>query len=195
VRSVYRLAVLAALAVCAGGEVAPKPAVVSRMWTLFEKLRKAETATENREHINLRLTAIEVNDYFKEELKTLPRPGIKSVNLKFFPGNYVSSYTTVNFDEVEKWRPGTIPMLLRPVLNGDKAIWVDVRFQAGKGAGTFTVEKAYFQAVRLPAILVEKLIQILAARQPEHYDTSKPVPLPFGLTRIWTQENLISAEN
>jgi hypothetical protein len=39
------------------------------------------------------------------------------------------------------------------------------------------------------------MIQIVAARQPEKYDTSKPLPLPFGLRRIWTEEQLTAGEN
>ena len=57
------------------------------------------------------------------------------------------------------------------------------------------MEKAYFQQLRLPAVLVEKVIQVVAARQPEKYDTSKPVPLPFGLQRVWTGERLVMGEN
>jgi hypothetical protein len=32
------------------------------------------------------------------------------------------------------------------------------------------VEKAYYGNLRLPAILVQQMIAIVAARQPEHYD-------------------------
>ena len=74
-------------------------------------------------------------------------------------------------------------------------MWVDYRFQANEGRGTFTVEKAYFGDVRLPALVVEKMIDILAARQPEHYDTSKPLPLPFGLRYVWTTEHIVAGEN
>jgi hypothetical protein len=58
------------------------------------------------------------------------------------------------------------------------------------------VEKAYYQDVRLPAFFVQKMIQIVAERQPEKYDTSKPLPLPFGLRRLWTtSQHQISGEN
>jgi hypothetical protein len=42
---------------------------------------------------------------------------------------------------------------------------------------------------------MEKMIQIVAARQPEHYDTTRPVPLPFGLRNLWTKEQGIPGEN
>src|ERR1019366_9719760 len=95
----------------------------------------------------------EINDYMRYALRTTPRPGLDSVTVKIFPHNYVSTFTVVDFDAVERWKPGTIPVLLRPVLNGREAIWLDVRFQAENGTVTFSVEKAYFQKVRLPAFL------------------------------------------
>jgi hypothetical protein len=112
-----------------------------------------------------------------------------------FAYNYISSFTVVDFDAIERWKPGTIPVLLRPVLKGQEAIWLDVRFQAENGTATFSVEKAYFQGIRLPAFFVEKMIQIVAARQPEKYDTSKPLPLPFGVKQVSTKEHLVTGGN
>ena len=39
------------------------------------------------------------------------------------------------------------------------------------------------------------MIEILAARQPEHYDTTKPFPLPFGLRQVWTTEHSVAGQN
>lgn len=38
---------------------------------------------------------------------------------------------------------------------------------------------------------MNKMIRIVAARQPEKYDTSKPMPIPFGLKQIWTSDHVI----
>ncbi len=43
--------------------------------------------------------------------------------------------------------------------------------------------------------MVEKMISVVASRQREKYDTSKPVPLPFGLQKIWTGEKAVAGEN
>ncbi len=63
----------------------------------------------------------------------------------------------IDFDAVERWKPGTIPGVMRPVLSGKKSIWVDYRIQAKDGMATFSVEKAYYQNLRLPAFLVDKI--------------------------------------
>jgi hypothetical protein len=154
------------------------------MYGLFDKLRKGGPAS-------FQLTDAEINEYLKYSLRNNPRPGLDSVNVKIFPLNYLSTFIVVDFDAVERWKPGTIPLLLKLMLTGKKSVWVDYRFQANGGLTTFSVEKAYFGDIRLPAVLVQKVIQIVAARQPEHYDTSKPVPIPFGLRKVWTQGNVV----
>ena len=43
--------------------------------------------------------------------------------------------------------------------------------------------------------MVEKMINVVAARQKEGYDTSKPVPLPFGLRAVATGDKSIAVQN
>jgi hypothetical protein len=164
------------------------------MLDLFQQLQAARQQRPPAK-VAFRLNQAEVNDYLRYSLAAIPRPGVRSSTVKFFHGTYVSTFTTVDFDAVERWKPGTIPMLLRPVLKGTKTIWVDVRFQTNNGTATFGVEKAYFQSIRLPTFVVEKVIGIVAARQPEKYDTSKPLPLPFGLKRLWVEDKAFSGTN
>ncbi|MFB3828181.1 MAG: hypothetical protein ACE15B_15540 [Bryobacteraceae bacterium] len=175
-----------------------QPPSVHKIRDLFARLQaaQAERAAGRRPaRVAFQLTEAEINEYMGYALKATPRPGLQSVTVKLFPYNYVSTYAVVDFDAVEKWKPGTIPTLLRPVLNGRKAVWVDYRFRTANGAATFSVEKAYFQNIRIPAFAVEKMIAVVAARQPEHYDTSRPVPLPFGLRQVATGSHTVSGEN
>jgi len=177
---------------------APNTVTVQRMLTLFDHLRQAEFArAEGRpaSRVKFDLPQGEVNTYLAETLRTTPRPGFKSMTVKFFPANYISSFTLVDFDEVERARPGLIPKLLRTVLTGQKTVWIDIRFRVLDGKVTFDVEKALFQNTPIPAVVVQKVIEVVASRQPEHYDTSKPIPLPFGLRTLSTQAGLISGEN
>jgi hypothetical protein len=172
------------------------PPVATRFLSLFDQLRAAESAGGGpQHHVAFQLSDGEINEYMRYSLHATPRPGLDSVTVKIFPQNYVSTLTVVDFDAVERWKPGTVPVLMKPVLNGKKTIWVDYRFHLVNGKILFTVEKAYYQSVRLPAWLVEEMIKIVAVRQPEKYDTSKPLPLPFGLRNLWTAGNAIGGEN
>jgi hypothetical protein len=180
-----------------GVETAPVPPVATKFLTMFDNLRNAESEQKagKLRHVSFQISSTEINEYMQWALRTTPRPGLNSLTVKIFPSNYISTYAVVDFDAVEKWKPGTIPSLLKPVLNGKRTIWVDYRFRTDNGNVTFSVEKAYYGSVRLPAFFVQKMIQIVAARQPEKYDTTKPVPLPFGLKRVWTQNQLAMGEN
>lgn len=172
---------------------AAQPPVATRFLDLFDQLRQAQSSPR---HVAFQLSDSEINEYLRYSLKTTPRPGLDSVTVKAFPQNYISTFTIVDFDAVERWKPGTIPSVLRPALKGKKSIWVDYRFQTVQSKVMFSVEKAYYQDVRLPAFFVQKILQIVADRQPEKYDTTKPLPLPFGLRRLWTTANhQISGEN
>jgi hypothetical protein len=180
-----------------GGSASSAPPVVAKFLGLFDQLRaaQAQKGKSPAPHVSFQLRDGEINDYLRYSLKTAPRPGLESVTVKVFPNNYISTFTVVDFDGVERWKPGTVPTLLRPVLNGRKSIWVDYRFRADQSMISFSVEKAYYQNIRLPAFFVEKVIRIVAARQPEKYDTSKPLPIPFELRQIWTAEHVIQGQN
>jgi hypothetical protein len=165
------------------------------MLQLFDHLRASDAGKlPGARHLSFQLSEAEINDYLRFSLRQMPRPGLESVTVKLFSYNYVSIFAIVDFDAVERWKPGTIPLLMRPVLSGKKSIWTDFRFQVQGSRLMFRVEKAYFQKFRLPAVLVQQVIRIMAARQPEKYDTSKPVPLPFGLRNVWTREHSVYGE-
>lgn len=169
------------------------PAAAVKMLALFRDLQEAQRDPSHR--VRFELSEAEITEYMRYSLAVTPRPGLESVLVKIFPNNYISTFSTIDFDAVERWKPGTIPALLRPVLSGKRTVWVDVRFNAHDGKTTFAVEKAYFEKVPLPAFAVNKVIQVLGARQPEKYDTSGPLPLPFGLKKAWTADKIVRGEN
>jgi hypothetical protein len=70
------------------------------------------------------------------------------------------------------------------------------RFEDDNGKMAFSMGKAILRRPpRLPAFFVQEMIKIVAARQPEKYDTSKPLPLPFGLRKVWTEDQFVVEEN
>jgi hypothetical protein len=172
--------------------VTAQPAAVQKVLKLFDDLNRAQSS---KEKVRFELTEAEVNEYLQHARTVNPRPGLDKLTVKFFPGNYISTFTVVDFDMVEQARPGTVPALLKPVLNGKKEVWVDIRLNAAGGYGTFAVEKAYFQSIRLPAFMVEKMINVVGSRQKEKFDTSKPVPLPFQLQSVATGDKSVRGEN
>jgi len=169
---------------------------VAKVLDLFDQLRAAQDNKDGApKHVAFNLNEADINEYLRYAQKTAPRPGLDSMTVKVFPKNYISTFTRVDFDAVERWHPGTIPAVLRPFLKGKKSIWIDCRIVTGDSKFIFTVEKARYDDLPLPAFFVEKIIQLVAARQPEKYDTTKPVPLPFGLRTIFTSDHIVQGNN
>lgn len=156
---------------------------------------RLEEAQRTRARVSFALTEDEYNDYLGWSLSSEPRPGVEKVNLKFFPQNYVSSLAVVDLDAVQRWKPDMIPALLRPLMRGRRSFWVDFRFQVREGTLTYTVEKAYVENVRVPAFVVQEVIRAVAAKQPEQYDTSKPLAMPHGVQRLWTEQSRVLGSN
>lgn len=142
--------------------------------------------------VNFRLSDDEVNQYLIYALISSPRPGIDSVRVKFFPHNYVSIFTVIDFEAIDRWSPGLIPGFLN--LTGKRAIWIDLRFSVDNGTLLYKVEQAFYQNKSLPHWLAEKIIQTIGARQPENLGGTE-MPVPFGLRQIQTGEHYIEADN
>jgi len=171
---------------------------VEKMLGFFDSLRKAEreqAAHRAVPHVETRFSDGEVNEYLVYALKTAPRPGVRSIHIECADGNYIATTVVADLDALERWKPGTIPGALRWALSGTKSLRVDLRFRqtTDKLVG-LTVEKAYYQDLRIPALVVQEMMKILAARQPEHYDINHLL-LPMGLRRMWTTGHTISAMN
>jgi hypothetical protein len=168
------------------------------MLGFFESLRNAGREQEAHRavpHVEARFADGEVNEYLAYALKTAPRPGVKSIHVECADGNYIATTVVADLDALERWKPGTIPPALRWALSGTKTLRVDVRFrQSTDRLVGLTVEKAYYQDLRVPALVVQEMMRTLAARQPEHYDTNN-LTLPMGLRRMWTTGRTISATN
>ena len=142
--------------------------------------------------VRMRLSEDEVNQYLRFALLRSPRPGIDAVSVKFFPRDYVSTLTVIDFDALNKWSPGLVSGLLD--MSGKKAIWIDLRFSIDRGTLSYKVEKAFFQDKAIPRLLAEKIIQAIGAQQPENMSGSE-MPVPLGLKRIETGAHFVEAEN
>jgi outer membrane protein OmpA-like peptidoglycan-associated protein len=168
----------------------PPPPAAMKVLRILSDLRATPPAP-----VNFQLTDAEINEYLVYSLLATPRPGLESITVKVFPHNYISTFAVVDFDAVERWNPGAIPAVFQNVLNGKKTILLDYRFQVSDAKATFSIEKAQYQDVDLPEFLVRRVLKAIAARQPEHYDTDKPLPLPLGLKQVTTSAGTVLAHN
>jgi len=136
--------------------------------------------------VQFQFTETEVNSWVSKQLKARRYMGIEKAVFKFFDGNYVSTYSTVDFDQVQRWQSHVIPSAAKLFLNGRRDLWVDFRFQSEGGKIALRVEKAYIDNVHVPNAAANGLLQMVAAAADEPDPTSMS-PMPLPLAKIWTE--------
>jgi hypothetical protein len=167
---------------------------VEHMLDLLASLGNYDRKGRNREaqQISFEIPEEEINDYLAYSLLVLRRPGIEGMTLKLLPRNQVQATAVIDFDAVGRWNPGTVPLRLQPELNGKRTIYLEVQFETHDGILNFTLKAAQDREHKpIPKNVAESILRSLGAQQPEQYDTSGPIQLPFGLQRVWTESQML----
>jgi hypothetical protein len=171
---------------------------VEKTLDLFDKLWAYERGGHDPDapRIVFELSDREVNEYLAYSLKVARRPGVTATTLHFLPGNGIRSYLAIDFESFDAWNTYRVPTLLRSLLHGARTVEVDARFDCCKeNKMDFTVVKAYGPSgAAMPVNIMEGIFQAIGLAQEELYNTGLPVPLPFGLKRVWTSLGTFGGE-
>jgi hypothetical protein len=136
-----------------------------------------------------------VNEYLAYSLRNRPRPGINAITVTLLPKNDISATIEIDFSSIKQWAPELLPEPLRPLLSGKKALQLNAHFEAKNGSFTFTLKDVHGPDGKpLVNKIMTDLLQSLGSHQPESYDAAKPITLPFGLKRVWTEKQAILGE-
>jgi hypothetical protein len=136
-----------------------------------------------------------VNEYLAYSLRNRPRPGIGAITVTLLPNNDISAVIAMDFNSIQQWDPEILPEPLRPLLSGKRDIQVNAHFEARNGSFTFVLKDAHGpDGQPLANKTMTALLRSIGSRQPESYDTAKPIPLPFGLKRVWTAKQAVCGE-
>ena len=147
------------------------------------------------QRVAFEFTEAEIDEYLAYSLRVKPRPGINRLAVRFFPDNEISVFAIIDFAGVRKWNEWLIPETLRSALNAPRLVQVDIKFQASGDFGTFKLKNVSGPAdTVIPKTAMEWIIQAIAVHQPEWYDTTRAIPLPFRLQRISTANQSISGD-
>lgn len=152
---------------------------VAKFTALFDRLRGAEqeNARGHRTPVSFQVSDLQINACMRYAPLARPRPGLESVTVKVFPANYIHGGRIRCRGALAVGHDSSYPS---PRPHRPKIDWLDSRTNAQNSNVTFIVEKAYYQSIWLPAFFANKKIQTVAARQPEKYDTSRPMAIPSG---------------
>jgi hypothetical protein len=136
-----------------------------------------------------------VNEYLAYSLRNRPRPGISAITVTLLPKNDVSAMIEIDFSSVKQWAPDILPEPLRPLLSGKRTLQVNAHFESKNSTFTFTLKDVHGPDGKpLANKIMTDLLQSLGSHQPESYDAARPISLPFGLKRVWTEKQVVLGE-
>jgi hypothetical protein len=129
----------------------------------------------------------EINEYLAYSLRVKPRPGIAGLAVRIHANNEITVLANIDFGAVRKWNEWLIPEVLRPVFSDPRPLRLDMAFQTADGYGAFKLKNVNGPGdIPIPTAVMEWVLQAIAVHQPEWYDTTQGITLPFHLQRIWT---------
>jgi hypothetical protein len=136
-----------------------------------------------------------VNEYLAYSLRKRPRPGISTITVTLLPKNDVSAAIEIDFSSIKQWAPELLPEPLRPLMTGKQTLQLNAHFEARNGSFTFTLKDVHGPDGKpLATKIMTDLLQSLGSHQPESYDAARPITLPFGLKRVWTEKQAVFGE-
>jgi len=182
----------AAAASAPTGESTPGVTMIQELLVSLGKFQ--EDGKPEKQKLGFEIPERALNEYLAYSLRNRPRPGIAAMTVTLLPKNQISSEVQIDFDTVQKWDPEIFPEVLRPILSGKRKVKAEVQFESANGSCNFSLKDAMGPDGKAIANKIMAVMQALGSRQPESYDTAKPIPLPFGLKRIWTEKQLLCGE-
>ena len=163
---------------------------------LLSSLEKFDHDGRNpAQRVGFELPESAVNDYIAYVLRTRPRPGIRALHASLLPKNEIAFDAEIDLDAIAQWNSLIPAEMLKKLFQGKVTVRLNVGFEVTGGmVKLIWKDPAEPQANAIPASVMPMLLQIIGAHQPEAFDISKPIPLPFGLQRIWTDKQSLGGE-
>jgi hypothetical protein len=143
------------------------------------------------QHISFELPEAYINMYLSESLKLKPRPGLRSLAVELHPGNRIVATAEVDVRRLMAADPAMIPSNLGSKLLGAGSLKAEFNFRVESGLLTFAVKPIASGGLDLPNPVLERIVRSIASIQPESLDTSRPITLPWGLKKLYTQARLL----
>jgi hypothetical protein len=164
---------------------------VRHVLTVLQSLQSPDRAGQR---VTFEFSEAEMNEHRAYSLLVTPRPGIRKLSIRLHPDNAFSVRTVMDFVTIQKWHSWILPGALKAIASSQPEVEMEVKFQAQNGYGTFKLKSVGGLGGALLADAAVWVIQAIGVHQREYYDTVQPIPLPFGLSRIWTGQGSVSGD-
>jgi len=138
----------------------------------------------------------ELNAYLNHSIRSKKRFGVKSVQVALRERDYVVATVVVDFNQVKIQDDSLFFKTAKSMFSGEQSMTVEgyVRTNSA-GKGSFVLEKAYFGSLRIPAFLVNKVIQMVGQRQAPPIDPAQPTALPYGIQKIEIYNGMLKVKS
>lgn len=163
---------------------------VQHVREVLDSLRKNDPSQQ----IYFEFAESEVNDYLAYALKADPRPGIQEASVRLTGSNRLTASLLVDFDAVKSWDASLIPAEMAPALTGRKMVKVDAEFAVKDRRVLLKTHSMELADLKLAPPVFQPMLNAIAARQPEKYDLTRPVTLPFELRTVWIRDRILGGE-
>lgn len=185
---VWLLAVMCGWAAYAtSGQVSPSAGVAekaARVNTVFQSLKENSPPSKRPpKNSTIKITEEELNAYLEQEYRKKPHSGMKSASVKLFDSDRVAADSMIDVDEIKTDNSMGLK-LLTWMMSGNQLLHAEARLIFKDNTVAYELERAQLNGVTLPNVLVEKLIEVLARKQSQKIDVTKPIPLSNSIKHV-----------
>ena len=158
------------------------------------KVKALETSsarTGNRGTQTTRISEAELNSFLAYELSPKYHASLKSLTVRLEPGR-LQAVATVDFDQLGMSSKKSVTRLLASLLTGKHTLTAYGKLIADGGRANFQLERAMFDDISLPNLLVEEIISTVGKRQKPPFDPMQPSQMPYGIQKVETGQGYIT---
>jgi hypothetical protein len=182
--------VVSVLSASAGSAATPAEKA-ARVDAIFQSLQEhpPEGTTLPKNSI-LSITEDELNAYIDQTYRSKPKGGLRSASVKLLNENRVSADGVINVEDLKTENSMALKMITL-LFSGDQALHVEAKLLFQGNTVFYELERAQLNKITLPNLLVEKLIEILARKQSQKTDVTKPVPLSSKIKHVEIRQGVL----
>jgi len=163
----------------------------ARVDAIFQSLKEhPPEGTPLPKNSVFRITEDELNAYIEQTYRSKPKGGVRSASVKLLNDNRVSADGVINVEDLKTENSMALKMITL-MFSGDQALKVEAKLLFQGNTVFYELERAQFNKIALPNLLVQKLIEILARKQSQKTDVTKPVPLSSKIKHVEIRQGVL----
>jgi len=148
-----------------------------------KELEAFSARTGNRGTRTTRISEAELNSFLAYQLSPKYHASLKSLTVRLEPTR-LQGVAIVDFDQLGMNSKKTVTRMLASLLTGKHTLTAFGKLIAEGGRANFQLERALFDDVGLPNLLVEEIISAVGKRQKPPFDPMQPSQMPYGIQKV-----------